>query len=146
MYVVYLLYAELGGRVVRYVGSGKWPGRLRSHVRGHSSLAKRGGRPLFAVVLAFTEDRETAYRMEAYFQRLLGHETGRRVRKRPLAARLPRRFRPVRFGGLLVFVPDGEGAIPARRGISPPMAESPPPAGQGATTSKEPGPGGPGQA
>lgn len=39
MYVVYLLYVELGGRVTQYVGSGEWPQRLRSHARGYSSLA-----------------------------------------------------------------------------------------------------------
>ncbi|MGK0550134.1 MAG: hypothetical protein ABWU84_11015 [Pyrobaculum sp.] len=38
MYVVYLLYAELGGGVARYVGSGEWPRKLRSHARGYSLL------------------------------------------------------------------------------------------------------------
>lgn len=109
MYVVYLLYVELGGRVTRYVGSGEWPQRLRSHARGYSSLAARGGRPRLAVVLAVTEDRETARRLEAYFQRLLRHEAGRFVRAQPLKARLPGRFKPVKIDGLTVYIPDPEG-------------------------------------
>lgn len=67
MYVVYLLYAELGRRVARYVGSGEWPQRLRRHARGYSSLATRGGRPRLAVVLALAEDREEARRLEASY-------------------------------------------------------------------------------
>ena len=81
MYVVYLLYVEGGGR---YVGSGRWLARLIAHARGHSSLASRA-RPLFAVALAFTRDREVAFRVEAYFQRLLRHDAGRYVRTRPKA-------------------------------------------------------------
>lgn len=110
MYVVYIIYAVLNGEKIRYVGSGEWPRRLVKHARGHSSLAARGAMPLHAVILAFTDDRERAYRLEAYFQRLLAHNGGRYVRRRPAAARLPGRFKRIKLEGLTVLIPDAEGA------------------------------------
>lgn len=104
VYVVYVLAAEPGGEVVAYVGSGKWPQRLVAHAKGHSSFAKRGARPLCAIVLAVFERKEEARRAEAYFQRLLGH-VGRRVRAEPLPVQPPGEYVELEIAGLTVYVP-----------------------------------------